>query len=89
MGGHRDYNIKWSKSYRERQISYDITYMWDLKNDTNEPIYKIETDSQMQKTNLLFPKGKEEGGTNKELRINRYTLLLLSRFSRVRLCATP
>ena len=30
----------------KRQISYDITYMWNLKNDTNEPIYKTETDSQ-------------------------------------------
>ena len=25
---------------------YDITYMWNLKNDTNELIYKTETDSQ-------------------------------------------
>ena len=31
---------------RERQISYDITYMRDLKYDTNELIYKTETDSQ-------------------------------------------
>ena len=33
------------KSHRERQISYDITYMWNPKNnDTNELIYKMETD---------------------------------------------
>ena len=45
MDGPRGYHIKWSKS--ERQISYDITYMWNLKkNDTNELIYKTETDSQ-------------------------------------------
>ena len=31
---------------RERQISYDITFMWNLKNYTNELIYKTETDSQ-------------------------------------------
>ena len=36
-----------SKSERERQIPYDITYMWNLKYDTNELIYKIETDSQI------------------------------------------
>ena len=24
---------------------HDITYMWNLKNDTNELIYKTETDS--------------------------------------------
>ena len=28
----------------ERQILYDITYMWNLKHDTNEPIYERETD---------------------------------------------
>ena len=44
-----------------RQISYDITYMWNLKYDTNELIYKTETDSQTEKTNLWFPKGKGEG----------------------------
>ena len=33
-------------SERERQIPYDITYMWNLKYDTNEPFYKTETDSQ-------------------------------------------
>ena len=45
----------------QRQISYDITYMWNLKYDTNELIYKTETDSQTEKTNLWFPKGKGEG----------------------------
>ena len=30
----------------QRQIPYDITYMWNLKNDTNELFYKTETDSQ-------------------------------------------
>ena len=25
-------HIKWNKSERERQISYDSTYMWNLKN---------------------------------------------------------
>ena len=33
-----------SKSERERQISYDIHYIWNLKNNTNEHMYK--TDSQ-------------------------------------------
>ena len=34
------------KSERKRQIPYDVTYMWNLKYDTNEPIYKTEIDSQ-------------------------------------------
>ena len=29
--GPRDDQTKWSKPERERQISYDITYMWNLK----------------------------------------------------------
>ena len=41
-----DYHTGWGKSDRERQISYIITYMWKLKHDTNELIYKTETDSQ-------------------------------------------
>ena len=46
MDGPRDYDTKRSTSDRERQISHDITYMWNLKYDTNEPIYETETDSQ-------------------------------------------
>ena len=32
--------------------------MWNLKYDTNEHIYEIETDSQTQKTDLWLPRGK-------------------------------
>ena len=31
---------EWSKWNRERQTSYDITYMWNLKNGTKDLIYK-------------------------------------------------
>ena len=34
MDGPRDY-VKWSKSDSEKQISYDITYMWNLKHKWN------------------------------------------------------
>ena len=27
-------------SQKERQIPYDITYIWNIKYGTNEPIYK-------------------------------------------------
>ena len=46
VDGTRDYHTKWSKSEREKQILYDITYMWNLKYDTNELISKTERDSQ-------------------------------------------
>ena len=66
MNGPRDYHTK-EKSDRERQIPYDTTYMWNLKKkqkkhkDTNELIYKTETDSQTSKTNLWLLKGKRGG----------------------------
>ena len=44
--GARDDHTQQSKSERERQISYDITYMWNLKYGTYEPNYKTEADSQ-------------------------------------------
>ena len=43
------------------ETSYDITYMQNLKNYTNEFIYKTEIDTQMQKTNLRLSKGKGGG----------------------------
>ena len=46
MDGPRDDHTKWNKSERGRQIPYDITYMWNLKYDTNELIYETEIDSQ-------------------------------------------
>ena len=46
--------------------TYNITYMWNLKNNTNKLTYKTETDSQTSKTNLA--EGKR-GGINKEFGI--------------------
>ena len=31
---------------RQRQVLYDITYVWNLENNTNESVYKTETDIQ-------------------------------------------
>ena len=54
VDGPRDDHTKWSKSDRIRQIPYGITYMWNLKKNTNEFIYKIETDLQTSKTSSLY-----------------------------------
>ena len=56
MDATRGYHTKWSKSEKERQITYNITYMWDLKYGINETIYKIGTDSDRENT-LLNAKG--------------------------------
>ena len=39
-----------SKSERERQISYDITYMWSLKHDINQRIYETKANSYREQT---------------------------------------
>ena len=40
-----------------------IIYIWNLKNNTNEFMYKTKTDSRTKKTNEWFQrrKGEEEG----------------------------
>ena len=45
MDGPRDCHTEWSKSERERLVSYDITNIWNLKKGTNELIYKTEVES--------------------------------------------
>ena len=57
MDGPRDYCTKWSKSEKDKYMISLICGI--LKNDTNELIYKIET--QTSKTNLWLPKGKGWG----------------------------
>ena len=52
--------LKYNKSDIERQISYDITDVWNLKKKkgTNELIYKTETESQIQKANMVSKFGE-------------------------------
>ena len=42
-------------------MQYDITYMWNRKYGINEPICKIETDSQKWRTDMWLPRGNGEG----------------------------
>ena len=39
MNGTRDYHTKWSKSEREKPISYINAYMWNLKKNPKSWIY--------------------------------------------------
>ena len=41
-----------------------ISHMWNLKNDTNELLYKIETDSWTSKQTYGYQRGKVGGGIN-------------------------
>ena len=58
MDATRDPHTKLSKSEGERQIPYDITYMWNLKYGTSESIYRTETDSQTWRPDLWLPRGR-------------------------------
>ena len=48
-----DYHTKW----RESERPFDITYMWNLKYDTNELIYEIDSENK-----LTVPKGERGEG---------------------------
>ena len=45
--------------FRERQIPNDTTYIWNLKSDTKELIYKTEIDSDTE--NKLMVAKRESG----------------------------
>ena len=47
------------KSEREKQILYDITYMWNLIYGTNEPIYRNKL--MDLENRLVVAKGEGEG----------------------------
>ena len=42
MGGTRNSHPEWSKSERERQKPYDITYIWNLIYSRNESFHRKE-----------------------------------------------
>ena len=67
-----DLEIVMLKEVRQRQTQVSLIH-GILKNDTNELIYKTETDSHTQKTNYGY-QGEEERD-NFGFEINIYTLL--------------
>ena len=64
-----DLEINTQSEINQRQILYYITYMWNLKSDTNELISKAEIDSQTE-NKLMVTKGEWGGGINLEFGIN-------------------
>ena len=80
-----------SKVIQAEKIIWHHLYVESNKNDTNEPIYKTETNSQISKSNVWSLKGKhkswnqtydyqkenmEEGVINWEIAINTYMLTI-------------
>ena len=77
MVGPRDDHTKRSKSERERQISYDIIYMLNLKQKMIQMnLFTKQTHRHSNK--LMDIRGEGwEGGINQEFGIDIYTLLYI------------
>ena len=69
--GPGDYHTKCSKSDRERQISYDITYMWNLKKWYKRTYLQNRNRLTDIESKLTVTKGERGGGINWEFGINR------------------
>ena len=63
---------------RERHIPRGITCKWNLKYDTNEPIYEMEIDSQTWRADLWLPRGTGWGGPIGSLGLARGKLCVLN-----------
>ena len=50
MDGPRDYDVKWNKPVGEKQIPYDLTCMWNLKNNINEQRKEKQTPRDREQT---------------------------------------
>ena len=63
MDGLGNYYTKWSKSDRQRQISYDITYMWNLKKMIQMNLFiKQKQTHRHRKQTYGYQRGKQEEG---------------------------
>ena len=62
IDGPRDCHTEWSKSARERQISYDITYMWNLKKWYKWTYLQKRNRSTDIENKLMVTKGEVGGG---------------------------
>ena len=63
MDGPRDSHTERGKSERGRQISYDITYIWNLICGTNEPFHRKENHGHGEQTCGCQGVGEEVGWT--------------------------
>ena len=61
MAGPRNDHTKRNKSERERQTLFDATYIWNLKYDTNEPVYETNRIRDIQ-TRLVVARREGTGG---------------------------
>ena len=71
MNGSRGYYTLWNKSDRERQISYDTTYMQNLKNITNN-LYTKYKQTHRHRKQTYGTKREKRGRDKLGYVFNRY-----------------
>ena len=64
MDAPRDNHTKWNKPDREKQISYDITCMWNLKKWCRWTYIQNRNRPTNTEKKFMVTKGKKEGGIN-------------------------
>ena len=67
MDGPRDYHTKWSKPDGEKQISYDIAYMWDLKERYKWTYIQNRNRPTDIENKVMLTKGDSGGGEREKL----------------------
>ena len=75
MDGPRDCHTEWGKSDGDRQISYDIIYMWNLKKWYKWTYLQNRNRVTDVENKLMVTSGDKERGINWETGIDIYTLL--------------
>ena len=70
----RAYYTEWSKSEREKQISYINAYIWNLEGWNWWTFLQGNKGDADIKNNLVDTVGEEEGGTNGKSSIETYIL---------------
>ena len=74
MHGPRDCHTEWSKSEREREISYNIACMWNLMVQMN---FLESKNNENMDNKFMITKGERVSGINWEICIDIYTLLCI------------
>ena len=82
VNGSRDCHTEWSKSEREKQISYVNTYMWNLEKGYRwTGLQGRNRDTVVENKHMDTKEGKWQGGgggvMNWEIGIDIYTLICI------------
>ena len=75
--GSRDYYTKWSKSERERKVSYDIVYMYNIKKRCKWTYLHNRNRLTDIDNKPMTTKEERLGEINQELEISRYKQLYI------------